>query len=71
MWKNGSHVATTAVVGQFTRTRSHLPPLSHEERLALIYAPLPIVTLPSVHAAHALGARRWNLSQMDQEREAW
>ena len=47
------------------------PVMSHEERIALIYAPFPVVKVPTLHSDHALGARRWNLSQVEQEREAW
>lgn len=46
-------------------------PLTHEERLALINKPFPIVKGKSQFHANTHGFKAWNLSQRDKEQEAW
>jgi hypothetical protein len=47
-------------------------PLTHEERLAIINAPLPQINTHTGHThAGTLGERVWNLQQLDGERDAW
>lgn len=71
MWKNDKKWAKVGTNPRDLQPCQCQKVLSAEERRELIYAPFPVVKVPPLHSDHAHGARRWNLSQMDQEREAW